>query len=139
MDIDTRSGQHDIDPDSIITLPNGMAGFEGLTQFKLFHEEGKPTIFWLQSVEDQDIRFSVTDPALLNVAYELALSDEESALIKLDSPDDLGILVTLARDQNQADNIYANFMAPILINTRERLGMQKSLNRIESRVLISAD
>lgn len=139
MDIDTRTGQNEIDADSIITLPNGMPGFENLTQYKLFHEEGKPTVFWLQSSEDPDIQFSVVDPGLLNVAYELTLSDDDLHLLKLEAPEDLSVLVTLARDTDQADNIHANFMTPILINTRERLGMQKAINRVESRVLIRAE
>jgi flagellar assembly factor FliW len=139
MDIDTRSAHSEIDANSTITLPKGMAGFENLTRFQLFHEEGKPTVFWLQSAEDPDIQFSVVDPSLLNVAYELTLSDDDLALLKLDSPEDLSILVTLAKDPDQAENLHANFMSPLLINTRERLGLQKAINRIESQVLIRAE
>ena len=41
-----------IDPESVFTFPDGIAGFEDCKRFKLFHEEGKATVFWLQSLDD---------------------------------------------------------------------------------------
>lgn len=139
MEINTEFGRQEIDPESIITLPHGMTGFADLTEYKLFHEEGRPTVFWLQSTVDPAVRFPVTDPNLLNVAYEITLSDEEEALLQLDSPADLAILVTLARGQEEGAGIHANLLGPILINTETRIGLQKPLNHVESAVVIRAN
>ena len=138
MEINTQFGKQEINPESIITLPQGMAGFADLTQYKLFHEEGKPTVFWLQSTADPEVRFSVTDPARLNVAYEVSLTDEEEALLQLDNPEDLALLVTLAKDDAEGGNIHANLLGPILINMEKRLGLQKVLNDVESTVIVRA-
>lgn len=138
MEINSQFGKQTIDPESLIDLPQGMLGFSDLTRFKLFHEEGKPTVFWLQSVEDSDIRFPVAEPQRLNVDYELSLSDDEIATLKLVDPADLVVLVTLARDDQPDAGIHANFLAPILINASQRVGLQKSLNDVQSRVVIHA-
>jgi flagellar assembly factor FliW len=138
MEINSPLGSHIVDPDTLITLPAGMLGFPELTRFKLFHEEGKPTVFWLQSVDDADIRFAVTDPERLGVDYELTLSDEDIAGLQMSDASDLAVLVTLARDEPSEGGIHANLLAPILINTAQRIGLQKSLNTVQSRVLIRA-
>jgi flagellar assembly factor FliW len=138
MEINSQFGTHDVDPDTIITFPGGMLGFADQTRFKLFHEEDKPTVFWLQCVDDAQLRFSVTEAGRLNVDYELALSDEDVATLQLSDPNDLAILVTLARGEHEGAGIHANFLAPILINTAQRIGLQKSLDNIQSRVVIHA-
>jgi len=138
MEIVTQFGTQDVDPDTLITFTAGMPGFENLTRFKLFHEEGKSTVFWLQAVDDPDVQFAIADPAMFNVTYEITLSDDEVATLQLASAEDLTVLVTLAKPLEQAAGIHANFMGPILINMRERLGMQKLLNQVESSVLIRA-
>lgn len=139
MEVTTRFGKQDIDPDTLITLPSGMAGFNGLTRFKLFHEEDKPSIFWLQSIDDPGIQFSVTNPATFNVDYQITLSDEELALLQAQGDDEINILVTVARDEKDPAQLHANFMGPILINPRSRIGLQKTLNQVESRVIITAE
>lgn len=140
MEINTEFGKQEIDPESVITLPRGMAGFEDLTDYKLFHEEGKPTVFWLQSTADPGVRFPVTDPALLNVAYEVMLSDDEEALLQVSDPQDLAILVTLAKGEGETEGkgIHTNLLGPIFINMRTRIGLQKLLNDVESAVVIRA-
>lgn len=138
MEVSTRFGKQEIDPDTLITFPNGMAGFTDLTRYKLFHEAGKPSVFWLQSLDDPAIQFSVTSPASFNVDYQITLSDDELQKLEAGENDEIQVLVTVARGEDGSDELHANFMGPILINTRSRIGMQKTLNQVESRVIITA-
>ncbi len=139
MEVSTQFGTQNINPDTVITFPEGMAGFEDLTRFKLFHEADKPSVFWLQSIDDPSLQFSVTDPETFNVDYQITLSDNDLALLDVQGEDQIHVLVTVARDENADNQLHANFMGPILINSRSRTGMQKTLNQIESRVIISAN
>jgi flagellar assembly factor FliW len=139
MQINTRFGRQAIDPASIIHFPEGLAGFEELHSFKLFHEEGRPSLFYLQSLEDPDIQFPVVNPATYQVAYECVLSDDEAALLQLDDQADVAVLVTLAQTGEGDHGIHANFMGPILVNTRRRIALQKPLNVISGRVVIRAE
>jgi flagellar assembly factor FliW len=47
MEINTRYGKQLVAKSSLLTFPEGLPGFEGLHQYKLFHEEGKSTVYYL--------------------------------------------------------------------------------------------
>ena len=116
MEISTRFGPQDIDPQSIITLPRGMLGFENLTRYKLFHEEGKPTVFWLQSLDDPGIQFPVASPQQFQVDYEIGLSDEEIGLLQLTNIENAVLLVTVSKPGGDAASVQPNLLAPIILN-----------------------
>lgn len=139
MEIDSQFGTQDIDPDSLISFPHGLLGFEGLTHYKLFHEETKPSLFWLQSVDDPELSFPVALPASFNVDYQLTLSDDDLALLKIGDSTDITILVTVSKAGSADASPQANFMGPIIINTQERIGMQKTLTQMERHVVIQAE
>ena len=138
MEINTRFGTQDIDPSSIIHFPDGLAGFEELHDYKLFHEEGKPTVFFLQSLDDPDVQFAVVNPDNYQVSYECVLSDEEATALQLDDPADVAVLVTLSQGGNYDGGIHANFMGPIMLNIGKRIGLQKHLNQVSGSVVIRA-
>jgi flagellar assembly factor FliW len=131
----TRFGSEvvDIDPQSVITFSRGIAPFDNCTRYKLFHEEGKPSVFWLQSLDDADILFSVTDPSLLNLSYDVTLSEEEQALLEAAPGEDLLLAVILYKNEN---GVQANSRAPIILNISKRLGLQKTLHEIELQLSI---
>ena len=138
MEINTRFGTQDIDPSSIIHFPDGLAGFEELHDYKLFHEEGKPTVFFLQSIDDPDVQFAVVNPDNYQVSYECVLSDEEASALQLDDPADVAVFVTLSQGGNYDGGIHANFLGPIMLNVGKRIGLQKHLNQVSGSVVIRA-
>ena len=139
MQINTRFGMQEIDPASVIRFPTGLAGFEELREFKLFHEESKANVFYLQSVEDPQVQFPVITPGSCQVSYECTLSDEESRLLELDDNSQVAVLVTLAKGSSDQGNIHANFMGPIFLNVDRRVALQKPLNEISGSVVIRAE
>lgn len=126
----------DIDPQSIITFPQGIPPFEHCQRYKLFHEEGKSSIFWLQSLDDADVLFSVTDPDLLNVSYEVSLTDEEQSLLQVTAGDELLLAVIVYKDGNADERLKVNTRAPIILNLSKRLGVQKLLQSFDASVSI---
>ncbi|GBG13802.1 flagellar assembly factor FliW [Novimethylophilus kurashikiensis] len=131
----TRFGSEvvDIDPQTVVSFPRGIAPFDKCTQYKLFHEEGKPSVFWLQSLDEADILFSVTDPSLLNLNYDVTLSEEEQALLEAEPGEELLLAVILYKNEM---GVQANSRAPIILNINKRLGLQKTLQEIELQVSI---
>jgi flagellar assembly factor FliW len=123
-----------VDPDTLFTFPNGMAGFENFKRFKLFHEEGGGTVFWLQAVDNAKVSFPVVAPDALDIAYEIKLSDEDCALIELDDAADAVVVVVVYRDaaEGEAEGgaIAANTRSPVILNLKTRLGMQKVLQEV---------
>lgn len=147
MKIDTAHfGPQEINDEDIITFPQGLAGFENNTRFKVFHEAGKPTVHWMQAVDDENLCFSVMDPALLNLGYEFSLSDEQSQLIDLQEQDDLAVLVILSKGVQAQDDfsedlpsdtsIRANISGPVVINVRSRRAVQVYLRKAERLTII---
>jgi len=124
-----------IDADDVINFPSGLIGFEEQTQFGLFHEESnEPTVHWLQSVTDDNFSISVISPTALGLEYEIQLTDDDEALLKLDDINDVQIVLAVYKQDEQADandsDLKAVIRAPIIINTKENIGLQKHLEQV---------
>lgn len=127
-----------VDPDTLFTFPEGVAGFEDCKRFKLFHEEGKPTVFWLQSVDRADLMFPIVAPELLDIRYEIELSDDDCKLLEIDTVENIAVVVIVYRNEAEGGNIAANTRSPVILNLKSRLGMQKILREVQSAVLYRA-
>ncbi|ADL55850.1 flagellar assembly protein FliW [Gallionella capsiferriformans] len=138
--LNTRFGELSIDSSKIITFPKGIPGFENYTRWTLFHElneKGEPVsgvVIHLQSLDDENVSLPLTEPNLFGFNFELVLTDSEVADLKLESSHDILVLTTLsAKNAAQGaapllpEDMYTNISAPILINIKSRIGMQKIL------------
>ena len=132
----TRFGTIEVHPDSVFTFPQGiiqLEGFEHCTRYTLFHEEGSSSVVhYLQSMDDPDLSFTVVDPAVLNVDYQLELSDEECALLNVEEGDAVDVLLMVYRslivdgeEIKQEPHIKAQTKSPLIVNTAKRVGFQK--------------
>jgi len=123
------------DPNTMIHFPNGLPGFESCKRFKIVHSDKNPIIVWLQSIDDPTIEFSLADPDLLKVTYDLTLTDEENNTLQLEAGDGLKTAVLLSQqeqnDISDQSGILANFKSPIVINLSKRIAIQKSFNSAE--------
>ncbi|WP_341646123.1 flagellar assembly protein FliW [Thauera sp. SDU_THAU2] len=135
-------GTVEVADDRIIEFPAGLPGFEQCRRFALVHEEGREAeVFLLQSVDEPDVAFSITAPMRLGVNLEFALSDEDVALLELEGIDDVAVAI-IVRSQSAEEagpasaGLSANFMAPLVFNTRARKGMQKVINRLGCEVTL---
>jgi len=130
-----------VDPETLFAFPEGIAGFENCTRFKLFHEEGQAcaaTVFWLQSVDDAGVMFPIVAPEALDIEYQIELSDEDCALIGLQAPEDVVVVVVVYRDPAAAGEIAANTRSPVILNLKTRKGMQKILRDVHPTLLYRA-
>lgn len=119
-----RFGILTVESDKIIEFPEGLAGFEEYRRYSLFHPaEGDPKYFILQSLDDPALAFHIVDPTRFGLNFEIALSDEETALLQLGDPVDAAVMVMLLKDDGDAQ-VRANLKAPLIINTRARRGLQ---------------
>ena len=133
-------GGVEIDPDRVISFPDGLLAFESNQRFMLIHEaeKGTPVSYTLQSLDDATVAFQIIDPAALGFAYELELSDEDFAKLGSPSPDDTVVMqVLFKREEDGGQNFGANFRAPLIINTKARIGIQKVIERPRPNITIS--
>lgn len=136
MKIDTtRFGELEINPDTILTFPRGLPGFEGCGRYQLLHEDkAGPVVFYLQSLDDPAVAFSIVDPALFGFNYELTLSDDEAALLQAENPAELAVVLMVYKPFGAADEravfqggVSANINGPLVLNLGKKLGLQKVL------------
>jgi len=127
-----------VDPETVFTFPEGIAGFEDCKRFKLFHEEGKATVFWLQSIDDTSIMFSIVAPEAIDVEYQIELSDADCALIGLQYPEEAAVVVIVYRNEAEGGKIAANTRSPVILNLVTRKGMQKILQDVHPTLLYRA-
>ena len=139
VEINTRYGRQLVARSSLLNFPQGLPGFEDLHEYKLFHEEGKSTLYYLQSTEDPEIRLPVITPEACQVDYRIELSDDDIERLEAKSDDELIVVVTVSDNADRPESsITANFMAPIVINANSRIGIQKTLNQVSGGVVIQA-
>ncbi len=130
-----RFGTLEVEPSKIIEFPNGLAGFEACRRFSLFHQEGEKSsqlsYFILQSLDDPAVAFHVMDPSLLGFSYQIELSDDEMALLKLADTTDAVVVVMLVKEDGKAQSeLRANLKSPLIINTRTQRGLQHAFAQI---------
>lgn len=128
-------GSIDVQADQIIEFPAGLPGFETSKRFTFLQTGEHGSVLQMQGVDDPSVVFSVTDPAALGVNYELTLSDADVAALGLTQPEDATVAVIVRQAAVDAGSpadagLKANFMAPLVVNTATRRGIQKVLEKV---------
>lgn len=124
MLLDTiRFGKIEIDDQSILSFPDGIYGFDEMTQFAIVNCDETMPIYWLQSVQDGDISLPIIDPFIIKQDYVIDVDDKELTEIQADREDDIVVynVVVLPKD---IAKITVNLVAPMIINTKTNLAKQ---------------
>ncbi|MEW5744043.1 MAG: flagellar assembly protein FliW [Nitrospirota bacterium] len=108
----TRFGEIDVDEGRVITFPLGVPGFPELKRYVLV--EYKEPVKWLQSADDPDVAFIVTDPFVIFPDYSITIDDETESYLGIRESKDVVTLTILTVGNNA---ITANLKAPIIVNS----------------------
>jgi flagellar assembly factor FliW len=119
-------GLIDVDERQKIVFPQGLFGFENLTDYLLLDAERQP-FYWLQSIDVEQVAFVLVSPFLFRPDYEMNVSNEELAEINIHSPEKALIfsIVTIPPDGSP---MTANLQGPLIINRDNRTGKQTVLS-----------
>jgi len=120
--IKTRFGEIEYDPANLLHFPAGMIGFPTLHNFIVMPNKKEGPLFWIQSVDEPDIAFVLTDPSNFYLDYGVIPDDSEREILHIDKGDSCYILsvVTVPQDQK----ITVNLAAPILFAPKTNRAMQ---------------
>jgi flagellar assembly factor FliW len=118
-------GLIDVDERQKIVFPQGLFGFENLTDYLLLDAERQP-FYWLQSIDVEQVAFVLVSPFLFRPDYEVNISNEELADIGIHAPENALIfsIVTIPPDGSA---MTANLQGPLVINRDTRTGKQAVL------------
>jgi len=127
MEIMTKAkGKIDVPDENLLTIPEGLFGFEDYTKFALVDSDYEPFI-WMQSTESASLAFLIVDPFLISSNYETDIDDDTLAKIGITKPEDI-IIMTIVTVPADGSPITANFQGPVVINKKNHQCMQVILN-----------
>jgi flagellar assembly factor FliW len=123
----THFGQIEFEEASVVIFPAGLPGFEERRRFlPLQFTDSAPLVF-LQSVEVSGLCFVTVPIQAVDREYQLHVSEEDLESIGLDAnrqptvgSETLCLAVLSIRETGPT----ANLLAPVLINTKNRLAVQ---------------
>lgn len=110
--IDSRFGEIEYAPESVLSFPEGLIGFEQLRQFVVMPNEKEGPLFWIQSVEDPQVALVLTDPTNFFPTYAILPDESERNILGIDENDQFFVLVVVTVSAQR--EITMNLAAPIL-------------------------
>ncbi|MCF6178518.1 MAG: flagellar assembly protein FliW [Geopsychrobacter sp.] len=123
----SRFGEIEYDPQKIVHFPEGLIGFENLRDFVVIPGAGENVLFWIQSIEDPQVAFVLTDPTNFFLDYRVIPDERESAKLNVSTQEECLNLsvVTVHSDKT----ITLNLQAPILYAPGKNRGLQVILEK----------
>lgn len=128
MKIETKFfGTQEVNEEHIITFEHGIPGFENFHKFVLSNYNDNGPFLVMQSLDKADLAFILI--ALENIipGYSIELSNEVVAEIKLEKPED-AVMIAIVNIQDDLAKATVNLAAPIVVNTKGKIGKQIILN-----------
>lgn len=129
--IRSRFGEIEYDPEQTLLFPEGLIGFESLRHFVVMPNRKESPLFWVQSVEDPEIAFLLTDPTHFFLDYRTVPDAQELGKLGISPQDECFCLsvVTVHRDKS----ITLNLAAPILFSPVSNRAIQVILEGAQYR------
>lgn len=116
-------GVINVGEDELIHFPMGIPGFENNKKFVLIGNDPAALFFWLQSAEDPNLCFVVTDPFSIYPNYYVDVEDDDVNFLGITDTGNVMTLAVVVIPENIKET-RVNLKAPILINVEKKLGKQ---------------
>lgn len=120
--IQTRFGEVEYESANLLHFPTGLIGFPALHDFIVMPNTKQGPLFWIQSVDDPEIAFIVTDPTYFFLDYGVLPDEQERKALHIDEKDECFVLCTVTVPTDQ--KITFNLSAPILFATKTNRAIQ---------------
>jgi flagellar assembly factor FliW len=127
----TRFGKITVEPDKVITLPQGMIGFPRRTRYLFVQHRPESPLHWMQSLDSGDLAFVVVNPLLFEPDYQVVLGKAEMESLKVEQPADIQVWVVVTIPPGHPEKMTANLRAPLVVNLNQRLGAQIILDNAD--------
>lgn len=104
-------------------LELSIIGFEDDHRFTLVRVDESGVVCELRSLDHEDLSFVVVPPHVFFPEYTLEIKDEVVDHLRIESGDDVQVLVVLTMGETLASST-ANLVAPIVLNLSNRRAQQ---------------
>ncbi len=134
MQISTRHfGVINFCKEDIIEFDEGLPGFKNVRKFIMINinlndgQEDNSPLKWLQCIDDPALAFPVVNPFVFKPDYDIELDNKIAALLGIEKETDVE-LYAIAVVPEDIKRMSINLRAPLVINVRNRKGMQVILD-----------
>jgi flagellar assembly factor FliW len=122
MEVQTsRFGTVEIAEDRVINFPKGLLGFQEQKRYCLLQPNDDACFFWLQSLENPDLAFVITDPNLFVAEYSVPIRNEQMEDLRLSKLEDAQVFVIVNK---VGEKLTGNLQGPLVVNTLAKVGEQ---------------
>ncbi|MGF1597511.1 MAG: flagellar assembly protein FliW [Acidimicrobiales bacterium] len=128
----TRFGSFEVEAARTLAFDEPLLGFPSSSTYVVVEVEDTSYV-WLQSADEPDVAFLATSPFLFFPDYELELADPVQAALAVDDPSQVEVLalLTVHRVGDEATNLTANLLGPIVANVETRRARQLVLDKTD--------
>lgn len=115
-------GELQVEDQDIITLTQGMPGFEDLTKYTFVKPDEDLPFVYFQSLEVGQISFLMINPFVFFKEYDFELPLAVQKELNIQQPEDVTVwaVVTMTKDMKAS----ANLIAPVIVNHKDNVGKQ---------------
>ncbi len=116
----TRFGRVEVDASEVIRF-QGLPGFPEARRFVVMEHSSESLFAWLVSLDDPSLALVIASPWNFFPGYDPPVETRQLQALGIQSADELEVVTIASLDSG---SVRLNLAAPILINTRDRRGVQ---------------
>ena len=120
----TRFGTVGYTEADVVLFNDGLVGFPEHKRYLLLCHKADSPFRWLQSLEEPQLAFLITDPANWILTYAPVVDEESAAQLGLVESAPRLVFVTVTIPAGKPDEMTFNLAGPIVIDLESRNGMQ---------------
>lgn len=120
----TRFGVIQYSPQELLHFPVGLLGFPELKDYLIIPLEDNSAFCWLQSVQDGQIAFLITDPFLFFPDYQVKLGETLKKDLQIADRKQVVLYTIVTIPTSGVKEMTANLVGPLVINLANRQGAQ---------------
>ncbi len=117
----SRFGSVEVADERVITFPKGLLGFGNHRRFCLLQPNDDACFFWLQSADDPELAFVITDPNLFIREYQVPIRTEQMEDLRLEKLEDAQVFVIVNK---VGEKLTGNLQGPLVVNTVKKVAEQ---------------
>jgi len=120
----TRFGTVGYTEADVVLFEEGLVGFPDHRRFLLLCHKPDSPFRWLQSLDEPQLAFLVTDPCSWVPAYAPKIDDDEAIRLGIVPNAPRIVFVTVTIPPGQPNEMTINLAGPIVVDLERRIGIQ---------------
>lgn len=124
----SRFGEVEVDLQAVINVAGGLIGFPDQKRYVIIRHKPESPFFWFQSTDRPELAFVIVDPLLFKPDYEVPLPELVLDELGAAGLEEIGVYVIVTIPPGRPQDMTANLLGPLVVNTKSRLARQLVLD-----------